>query len=305
MRTGLLIPTIGLASALAAPRAAAGQDQFILYVTECTLGTQQIFNAVGEGADPASIVNFTRERACAAGDSEHNVVKVRGQKALMTMEQGKMSVDFGNPENPTFTMYNAGNNTHATWTAKELEELMNQMMGGARGGGGGARGALADAMRQARAAMGGGEEQKVEGLYAVSSLTDCDGQAYGAHQGEVGLDGGNPMQKNWILRGCVTNRHPNALRTFRAMQKATSQFANMGQEKDPIDQKEDELADKGLPIDVRKLTQGGGFTAGLNYVLDFFRLEEASVSASDVNAEEGTKVTLQQFMTSMMGGPGM
>ena len=303
MKTRLLIPAIGLASALAAPRVADGQDQFIIYVTNCTLGTQQVFNAVGDGGDPASIVNFTRERACAAGESEQYVVKVRGQKALMTMEQGKMSVDYGNPENPTFTMYNPRNNTHATWTATELKELMNQMMGGARSGAGGI-GALADAMAQARAAMGEGAEEEVEGLYTVNSLTDCDDQAYGAHQGKVGLDGGNPMQRNWILRGCVTNEHPDALRTFRAMQEATDQFASMAQEKEPIDEKEDELADRGLPIDVRKLTQSGGFTAGLNYVLNFFRLEEASVSASDVSAEEGTKVTLQQFMASMMGGSG-
>ncbi len=89
------------------------------------------------------------------------------------------------------------------------------------------------------------------------------------------------------------------------MQEATNQFASMGEEKEPIDEKEDELAEKGLPIDVRKLTQSGGFTVGLDYVLNFFRLEEASVSASDVSAEEGTKVTLQQFMASMMRGPGM
>jgi len=304
MKTGLLIPAIGLASALAAPRAVVAQDQFILYVTNCTLGTQQIFDAVGDDADPASIVNFTRERVCAAGDNEQYVVKVRGQKALMTMEEGKMSVDYGSPEDPTFTMYNPRNNTHATWTAKEFEELVNQMMGGAGGGGGGGS-AVADAIEQARAAMGGGEEQEVEGLYAVNSLTDCDDQAYGAHQGTVGFDEGNPMQRNWILRGCVTNKYPNALRTFRAMQEATDQFAGMGQETEPIDEKEDELADKGLPIDVRKLTQSGGFTAGLDYEVSFFRLEETSVSASDVSAEEGTKVTLQQFMTSMMGGPGM
>ncbi len=162
MKTRLLIPAIGLASALAAPRAAVGQDQFIIYVTNCTLGTQQVFNAVGDGGDPASIVNLTRERACAAGDTEQYIIKVRGQKALMTMEQGKMSVDYGNPENPTFTMHNPRNNTHATWTATELEELMNQMMGGAPRGGGGGRDALADAMQLARAAMGGGAEEEVE-----------------------------------------------------------------------------------------------------------------------------------------------
>ena len=248
MKTRLLIPAIGLASALAAPRAALGQEgQFIIYFTNCKLGTAEIFNAVGDGGDPESIVNFSRERACAAGEKEEYVAKVRGQKVLMMVEQGKMSVDYANPENPTFAMYNARNNTHATWTGEELKALINEMMGGAQASAG-AGNAMADAMAQARAAMGAQAGGEVEGLYSVNSLTDCDDQAYGAHQGKVGFDGGNPMQQNWILRACVTNKHPDALRTFRAMQNATNQFASMGQEKKPIDEKEDELAEKGLPM---------------------------------------------------------
>ena len=306
MKTPLFVSMFALAGAFVAPRAAVGQDQFIIDVTHCTLGTQEIFNAVGEGNDPASIVNLNREQACAAGDREQYVAKVRGQKVLMAMEEGKMSVDYGNPDDPRFTMYDPVKNIHATWTGKELEALMNQMMGGAQAAAG-QRGAMADAILRARAAMGGGGEQEVEGLYDVNSLIDCDEEAFGAHQGEVGFDHGNPnpMQKNWKLIACVSNKHPNALRTFRAMQEATNQFESMGGEKEPIDQKEDELAEKGLPIDVRRLTQSGGFTAGLNYDLNFFRLEEASVSASDVNAAQGTEVPLQEYLASKMSHPDM
>ena len=222
-------------------------------------------------------------------------MKVRGTVVHTTMEMGEMMVDYAANR---FWMYNPRNNTHATWTGDELQEMMASMMGGP-GGQEDPGGAMAMAMAQMRQAQGN-VAVEAEGPYPLNRSEEC-GEWWGGHMGSVSLDD-DPLQEGWLLHACVSDDYTDVWESMKAMDEAVKQFEMMD-ERDAEDEMEAAILEQGFPTITRRLKKGGGFSTSLDFELTVISVTPGPVSADEV-AIKGRELPLQEFMQQMMqGGP--
>ncbi|MCZ6915663.1 MAG: hypothetical protein O7I93_02700 [Gemmatimonadetes bacterium] len=287
-----IIPSIAIVTlALAIPTASAAQ-RFTgrVDIVTHTLGMQELLELVGENVTTVMDLPVDAIRTAPGVRTEAYLAKVRGSVVYIVTDEGDVRVDY---ETGRFAMYDPANDVHATWTADELEEWMASMMGG----GAGAGADMASTMALMRGAMGVTEEEP-EGPYPLDREDDC-GTWWAGKMGTVDFEG-NPMQPGWILHMCVTQDHPDAWQSYKAMTDASSQLNPMNSE-DAEDRMESAILEHGMPTITKLLKKGGDMSPSLEFAVTVVKVTPGPVSAEEVEPK-GREVTLQEFMDLRMRG---
>ena len=285
---------LGFLVAVSAPTVAQGFEG-IVHTKVYTLRDDDLYDQTED--DMQSIMKKSIDDIASAQGVrvDEFTMRVRGTVVHTTMEMGEMGVDYAANR---FWMYNPRNDTHATWTGEELRETIASMMGGPPGGED-PGGAMAAAMAQARQAMGD-VPLDAEGPYSLDRSDDC-GEWWGGHMGEVSIEG-NPMQEGWLLHACVTRDYPAVWESMKALEQASVQLEMMGEE-DPEQAMEAAILEQGVPMVLKRLKKGGGFTPSFDFELTVISILPGQVSDEEV-APKGREVPLQEFLQQMGGGPG-
>ena len=290
MKHRRIVSSIAFATLALATPAASSAQQFTgtVDIVTHTLGMRELLNLVGENVTSIMDIPIDAVRAAVGVRTETYVAKVRGTVVYVVMDEGEMRVDY---ETGQFAMYDPANDVHAKWTGEELKEMIASMMGGAAGSAD-----MAAAMAAMQGAMGVTEGEP-EGPYSLNREDDC-GAWWAGHMGTVDFEE-NPMQPGWILHTCLTQDHPDAWQSYRAMTDAASQMNPMAAE-DAEDRMERALAEHGLPTVTKLLTKAGGMSPSLEFEVTVLSVTPGTVSAEEVEPK-GREVTLQEFMALQMG----
>ena len=289
---------VGFAIAFSHPSVAQGFEGE-LEITVYSLRDDDLLDQTEDNLESIMSVPVDAVAATPGVEVYVSTMKVRGTVVHTTMEMGEMMVDYAANR---FWMYNPHNDTHATWTGDEFQEMMSSMMGGPPGQlppGGDPTGAMAMAMAQMQQAQGN-VAVEAEGPYSLNRSEDC-GEWWGGHMGTVSLDD-DPMQEGWVLHTCVSQDHADAWRSMKAMAEAYAQLDMEGEE-DAEAAMEAAILEHGLPTITRRLQKGGGFSPSIDFELAVTSITPGPVSADEV-AVKGSEVPLQEFIERMMeGGP--
>ncbi len=297
MSRRVLIPLASLtALALAVPSVSAAQFEGTITARTTTLeGSALLALIEGNIGQIEEVMNrpIDEIRNAQGAETETAVVKVKGRRAYTTMENGgDVLMDY---ETGEFTMVDRDKKVYATWTAEELQRMMQGMMPP------GAAAGPPSGMARLAARMGG-EPPETEGPFPLNRTDRTNNCTwYAVRKGEITFTDSpaNPaamLGGGSLTHGCVSDEYPKALESYRRFTAMSRQMNPMSASEGP--DAEELLLEHGLPVIVKTLKRGM-MPSSYSLEIEQLTVTEGKVEIPELD-ETFRKVSMQEFMMGRM-----